>query len=77
MCGAAMNTHTPQDKDGALLKGLFVGALVGGAAAWLFAPCRGSKTRALVRMAVNEHLSRTQSTLRLLFTGTTESTKHK
>lgn len=72
-----MDTSTAQGRDGSLLRGLLVGALVGGVAAWLLAAQSGAEARARVRAVVDEYLVRTEATLRLMLTGSTDSPARK
>jgi gas vesicle protein len=55
-----------------MVKGFFVGALVGGVVAWLFAPCKGAQLRAWIDTTLREQFHKTWTTIRMVLPGDTD-----
>jgi hypothetical protein len=71
--GGAMHGSGPHGQDGLLVKGFFVGALVGGVAAWLFAPCKGAQLRAWLEDTLRDTIIKTWTTIRMVLPGSTDN----
>jgi hypothetical protein len=70
--GGAMHESSRRDRDGLLIRGVVVGALVGGVAAWLFAPYKGAQLRARVEYTIRENMTKTWTTIRMVLPGSTD-----